>query len=128
MALLWENHERHIAARRWLSRVERFSTCPLTQLGFARISSHPLLGYGMVPEDAFALLRRFTADPRHQFIADDLSCQDRVLRTEKLRGANEITDHYLIALARAHSCLFATLDETLARQCLAEQCPVELVC
>jgi predicted nucleic acid-binding protein len=49
MALLWENHEHHQIARRWFRSVNGFLTCPVAQLGFARVSSHPLLGYGMTP-------------------------------------------------------------------------------
>jgi hypothetical protein len=78
MALLWENHEHHAKARSWLKQIPSFATCPVAQLGFARVSSHPLLGFGMKPEDAFSVLRRFLADPRHRFLPDDLSCGDRV--------------------------------------------------
>lgn len=62
MALLWENHEHHERARRWLHSASEFVTCPIVELGFARISSHPMLGYGMSPEHAFSILRRFLAD------------------------------------------------------------------
>ena len=115
MALLWENHEHHALARRWLRGVSALGTCPVTQLGFARVSSHPLLGYGMKPEQAFTVLRRFLADPRHRFIPDDLSCEDRVVRTDLMGGPNQVTDRYLVALARQHGCTLATLDEPLAQ-------------
>jgi hypothetical protein len=36
------------------------------QLGFARISAHPMLGFCLSPEQAFGVLRRFLADPRHR--------------------------------------------------------------
>ena len=68
MALLWENHEHHAKTRSWFKNVSAFATCPLVQLGFARISAHPLLGYGLTPELAFGVLRQFMADPRHEFI------------------------------------------------------------
>ena len=113
MALLWENHEHHGPAHAWLKTVAAFATCPLAQLGFARVSSHPLLGYGMAPEQAFGVLRRFLADPRHRFVADDLSCADRGVRSDLMAGSNQITDRYLVALARQlHLCL-GTLDEPL---------------
>ena len=100
MALLWENHEHHSKVRPWFKDVSAFATCPVSQLGFARVSSHPLLGYGMTPDDAFGVLRRLLADPRHRFIPDDLSCGDRVVRTDLMSGPNQMTDRYLIALAR----------------------------
>jgi toxin-antitoxin system PIN domain toxin len=115
MALLWENHEHHERARSWLQTVTEFSTCPVGQLGFARVSAHPMLGYGMSPEQAFGVLRRFLADPRHRFVADDLSCEDRVLLTERIPGANQVTDHYLVALARQHRLTLATFDAVLSR-------------
>ena len=127
MALLWENHEHHERARRWLRTVTEFATCPLSQLGFARISSHPMLGYGMSPEQAFGILRRLLADSRHRFVPDDLSCEDRVLLTERIPGANHVTDHYLAALARQHGMALATFDEPLSRAFPDESGLVELV-
>ena len=127
MALLWENHEQHERARRWLRTVTEFATCPVSQLGFARISAHPMLGFGMTPELAFGVLRRFLADPRHRFIPDDLSCQDRVLLTERIPGANHVTDHYLAALARQHRLALATFDAPLSRAFPDEPALVELI-
>ncbi len=127
MALLWENHEQHERARRWLRIVAEFATCPVGQLGFARISAHPMLGFGMSPEEAFGVLRRFLADSRHRFIPDDLSCEDRVLLTEHIPGSNHVTDHYLAALARQHGLALATFDEPLSRAFPDEPGLVELV-
>lgn len=127
MALLWENHEHHVKVRSWLKGVSTFATCPVVQLGFARVSSHPLLGYGMTPEAAFGVLRQLLADPRHQFVPDDLSCADRVVRTDLMVGANQITDRYLVALARQHGFSLATLDEPLARSFAGEPNLIDLV-
>jgi uncharacterized protein len=127
MALLWENHEHHTKARAWLKNVSAFATCPVVQLGFARVSAHPLLGYGLTPELAFGVLRQFIADPRHEFIPDDLSCTDRVVRTELMAGANQITDRYLVALARQHGFSLATFDEPLAKSFADETNLVEQV-
>jgi toxin-antitoxin system PIN domain toxin len=127
MALLWQNHEQHSKVRAWFKHVSAFATCPVSQLGFARVSSHPLLGYGMSPEDAFGVLRQLLADPRHRFIPDDLSCVDRVVRTDLMAGPNQITDRYLVALARQHGCCLATLDEPLAKSFQAEANIVHLV-
>ena len=89
MALLWENHEQHSKVRAWFQGVLEFATRPVVQLGFARVSSHPLLGYGLTPESAFGVLRQLLANPRHRFIPDDLSCADRVVRTDLMGGANQ---------------------------------------
>lgn len=127
MALLWENHEHHQPARAWFRSVSAFATCPVVQLGFARVSAHPLLGYGLTPELAFGVLRQLLADPRHQFIPDDLSCTDRVVRTDLMPGANQITDRYLVALARQHRLGLATLDLPLAKSFSSDLGLIELV-
>jgi uncharacterized protein len=127
VALLWENHEHHTRTRLWFKGVSSFATCPVVQLGFARVSSHPLLGFGLTPELVFGVLRQFISDPRHQFICDDLSCADRVVRTELMAGANQITDHYLVALARQHGFTLATLDQPLAKSFAEETGLVELL-
>jgi toxin-antitoxin system PIN domain toxin len=127
MALLWENHEHHTYARSWFKGVSAFATCPVAQLGFARVSSHPVLGYGMTPELAFGVLRQFVADPRHKFIPDDLSCADRIVRTDLMTTANQITDRYLVALARQHGFSLATLDVPLAKSFANETGLVELL-
>jgi uncharacterized protein len=114
MALLWTNHERHELADRWFEKVVSVATCPVVQLGFARVSSHPQLGFGFSPEDAFSILREFTGNPRHRFIADSLGCHDRVFDTGSIKGPNQVTDHYLVALARQHGLSLATFDEPLA--------------
>jgi len=127
MALLWENHEHHSKVRPWFKGASAFATCPVSQLGFARVSSHPLLGFGMTPDDAFGVLRRLLADPRHRFIPDDLSCADREVRTDLMPGPNQITDRYLIALARQHGCGLTTLDEPLAKSFAGEPTLVQLI-
>ncbi len=127
MALLWENHEHHHVARGWLRGVTDFATCPVSQLGFARVSSHPSLGYSMSPDQAFSVLRAFLADGRHHFVSDDLSCTDRVVRTDVMLSANQITDHYLVALSRHHHFTLATFDETLAQTFAKESDLVQLV-
>src|SRR5437016_659491 len=127
MALLWENHEHHQVARRWFRQITDFATCPVTQPGFARVSSHPALGYSMSPDQAFSVLRAFLADARHKFVPDDLSCDDRVVRTDLMNSANQITDHYLVALARHHHLTLATFDEKLASAFVKESDLVQLI-
>jgi len=127
MALLWENHDQHPKTRAWFGSIRSFATCPVSQLGFARVSSHPLLGYGLTPDDAFGVLRQLLARSHHRFIAADLSCEDRVVRTDLMAGPNQITDRYLVALARQHGCVLATLDAPLVKAFANEPKLVSLV-
>jgi len=127
MALIWENHAQHEQALRWMRMITQFATCPISQIGFARISSHPTLGYGISPEQAFGVLRRLLADARHHFVPDNLSCEDRVLLTERIPSSKHVTDHYLAALARQHGLVLATFDDALSRAFPEEPGLVELV-
>jgi len=81
----------------------------------------------MSPDQAFGVLRQFLADSRHRFIPDDLSCEDRIVRTDLMGGANQVTDHYLVALAQQHRLNLATFDEPLARAFAGEAGLVQLV-
>ena len=78
-------------------------------------------------DQAFGVLRGFLADRRHHFIPDDLSCEDRVVRTDLMTGANQVTDHYLVAVARQHRLTLATFDEPLAAAFAKESDLVQLV-
>ena len=74
-----------------------------------------MLGYGMSPTQAFHVLRGFLADPRHRFVADGLGCEDHALQADRIIGANHVTDHYLIALARRHGLTLVAFDGPLIR-------------
>ena len=127
IALAWENHDDHDKAHRWLRRVKSFATCPITQGGFIRISSHPALGFANGPADAFASLDSILGDERHKFIADDLSFDASEIGREAITGHGKVTDHYLAALARRHKASLATFDEPLAKSFSGEAGLVTLI-
>jgi len=106
IALTWSNHSDHGKARRWFKGIGRFATCPLTQLGFCRVSAH--LKYAASPADALAAMRAWIAQPRHEFWPDSLSLSDPLL--PGITGHQQFTDAYLLALARKNSGIVATLD------------------
>ena len=81
----------------------------------------------MLPEQAFSVLRAFFVDKRHRFIADDLSCEDRAVRTDLMVSASQVTDHYLVAIARHHRLTLATLDEPLVNAFANESDLVQLI-
>ena len=51
-------------------------------------------------------------DPRHRFWPDDL--QYTILPLDGLRGHQQVTDLYLVALAQSKATLLVTLDRALA--------------
>ncbi len=131
IALAWPSHVHHAEAQAWFGRRRKvgFRTCPLTQLGFVRISSNPGFSPQAVsPKEAEDLLSRITALPEHGFWPDDLPYANalgqppgKIART--VAGHRQVTDAYLIGLAAAHGGVLATLD----RAASALSGPVELV-
>jgi len=113
IALLWSHHEHHRVARRWFDGVRRFATCPLTQLGFVRVSSNPAIGYALEVTVAREVLRDLTKHPRHTFWADNISVLDRAVPA--VIGTSQLTDAYLLGLAVNRRGRLATLDQGIAR-------------
>ena len=127
IALAWENHVHHAAVTRWLRGVKSFATCPFTQGGFIRISSNPAVGYANEPADAFLSLDSIIKDARHEFWPDGLSFAGKEILRPNIRSHNQVTDHYLVALARQHRGSLATFDAPLARAFAKEQSLITLI-
>jgi predicted nucleic acid-binding protein len=104
LAAQWRNHPRHADVQRWLTG-RQVAVCPLTQLGFVRISSDPSGPFKATPEDAHWLLRSFANEHAAAFIPDDLSVLD-----SRPASARHSTDLYLGSLAHRHGLRWATLD------------------
>jgi uncharacterized protein len=127
IAAAWEHHDLYLRTRQWLRGIKSFATCPITQSGFLRISSNPVLGFCNGTEDAFHALDMFLGDERHVFWPDDLSFGESEIRRDLIRGHQQITDKYLAALARHHQGTLATLDEPLAEAFAAEPKLITLI-
>ena len=118
IALAWPQHVHHVQAHKWFERVGRqaWATCPLTQLGFVRISSNPKIIPDAVSSRAAAtMLAKIVALPGHTFWADDLPVNGLAAMSGiAFTGHRQVTDAYLIELARHHGGVLATLDAGLA--------------
>ncbi len=110
LACGWGSHARHAVARNWLESQRTFTTCPLSELGFLRVSLSP--GYRASFADARSSLANVTARPQARWIAVDLA-MDR-LPTVAVHA--DVTDACLVALASAHGLKLATLDDQLCRK------------
>ena len=115
LALGWENHQHHKAVTTWLRSLKSFATCPFTEGGFIRISSHPAFGYAIEPAEAFRSLDSIVGDYRHVFWPDDLSFDGVEIRRNLIHSHALVTDIYLVALAHRHKGSLATFDQPLAR-------------
>ncbi len=114
IALAWPQHVHHGEAHAWFSKLgrEAWSTCPITQLGFIRISSNPkVIRDAVSPRDARALLEQIIALPGHQFWPDAIApAQAAILSSIALVGHRQVTDAYLLALALHRNGKLATFD------------------
>jgi toxin-antitoxin system PIN domain toxin len=117
MAIAWPNHQFHrTAVARLESSSDRWATCALTELGFLRLSINPaVVSTAKSPVEVAGLLRRMTQDSRHVYIEPLPSPIGGTLAVglERIIGANQITDAYLLAIARLHQARFLTFDQRL---------------
>ena len=118
IALAWPLHVHHVIAHAWFERAgqQAWSTCPLTQLAFVRISSNTkIIPTAVSPRAAVQALGEMVALGGHVFWADDLQVNDLASFTSRaLVGHRQVTDAYLIELAKRHKGKVATLDAGLA--------------
>lgn len=114
LACAWQSHANHAKARAWLEAQPSFATCPLSQLGFLRVSISP--GYRASFEDAMAALEDITTRKGARFIADDLPAA----KLPSVTSQAGTTDAYLVTLAKAHGLKLATLDAALCGKAWAK--------
>lgn len=114
IALCDPNHTQHQAAHHWFSQGKRkWATCPITENGFVRITSHS--SYPGRAGDAslsLGILREFCKLPSHCFWPDDITLRDLTMADSRLQS-RQITDLYLLALARRHEAKLATFDRRI---------------
>ena len=113
-ALLWPAHEHHAAAHAWFGgrAGAGWATCPVTQLGFVRLVTNPAFSRdALSPTDAVALMAQNVAHANHEFWSEDLQVAAAIGSLgAKLQGYRQLTDAYLLALAKHHRGVLATFD------------------
>ena len=119
IALIDPAHVAHDAAHAWFEGVghESWATCPLTENGVIRIVSHPKYpnspgspGGARTALSASCEICRVTFSGR---MTSALSISPYV-DTAKLLTAAQVTDTYLLALARSRGGRLATFDRRLS--------------
>ena len=117
IALLDPAHIQHDAAHAWFAAQGRlaWATCPLTEnavlriVGYARYPNSPGTPAAVAP-----LLADLCKLAGHEFWADGISLLDaEKIDASRLLNASQVTDSYLLALARAHGGRLATFDRRL---------------
>lgn len=119
VAFLWPLHIHHESARRWFETIARergWATCPITELGCARVLALPSVSQGSLTiRSASDRVRSFVKTEGHEWWPDDVAFGDFLL-DEAIRhtqGPNQLTDGYLLVLAAAHDGVLATLDRRI---------------
>jgi len=111
IALIVADHVHHPAAEAWLAGgSDAFATCPITQGSLVRL----LIREGQSGAAARAIVSALADHPRHEFWPDSVSYRDVPLGG--LIGHRQVTDAYLVSLARARGAMLATFDQGLAGQ------------
>ena len=117
IALMDPAHVQHDTAHAWfkVNGRQNWASCPLTENGFIRIVSHPKYPNSIgSPGLAADVMARFCVLPGHAFWPDDISVRDaKRFDTARLLSTSQVTDSYLLALARAHGGRLATFDNRL---------------
>lgn len=114
VALFFPDHVHHDLAHDWFADHRRlgWATCPLTENGLVRVAcQQPSDETILRPTDVVEALRRFCADKQHRAWTDSVSLTDASLfAPEFIRGAAQITDVYLLGLAKTRGGCLATFD------------------
>ena len=117
IALIDPAHVQHDAAHHWFAETgsASWATCPLTENGLLRIVGHPRYPNTVgTPATVAVVLRALRALPGHHFWPDDISLlSPELILTDRLLSHTQITDSYLLALARHHSGKLASFDRKL---------------
>ena len=117
IALLDPIHVHHDLVHEWfaIEGQKNWATCPLTENGVLRIVGHHTYrnfpGSVKIVAESLSELRSL---PGHTFWPDDISLLDSPrIDLTRLLSASQVTDSYLLGLARAHAGQLATLDQRL---------------
>jgi toxin-antitoxin system PIN domain toxin len=111
VALAWDSHVHHARMRTWFAAnsLAGWTTCPLTESGFVRVSSNPKVLPSPISVDAarevLSVLRRHSG---HRFLEDDVSMSDDDV--PRIIGYRQVTDAHLLALARRRKVRLVTFD------------------
>jgi toxin-antitoxin system PIN domain toxin len=120
LALFDGEHLHHEAAHDWFSmeREGGWATCPLTENAFVRQLSNPKYykrsdALQITAFEVLSRLRQFCASGHHVFWQDDLSLRALSLDKARYFGHRQVTDLYLLALARKNGGKLVTFDKSI---------------
>jgi predicted nucleic acid-binding protein len=113
IAAIWRDHQDQRRVEAWL-RGKQTATCPISELGFLRISTGDTFPVRAEPEPCRNALSEFVRKHRCRFIPDDFSPQKIAAES-----SGQFTDLYLAELAERHRMKLATLDTRIFHRAIA---------
>lgn len=117
VALFDPDHVHHDLAHDWFAdhSADGWATCPFTENGFVRIASNPRYRPDAErPGILIGHLRRFCASGHHHFWNATVSLRDDDLFVVNAGWSHrQVTDLYLLGLARTMGGALATFDRTV---------------
>lgn len=124
IALIDPGHVSHEAAHVWFASTgsTSWATCPLTENGVVRIvGSTRYPNSPGTPAAVAEMIAAMRALPGHEFWPDDISLVDsEFVDTSRVLTSAQVTDTYLLALARSRQARLATFDRHLSAAAVAE--------
>jgi toxin-antitoxin system PIN domain toxin len=114
IALAWDSHVHHAAMRAWFTANSPagWATCPVTESGFVRVSTNPIVLPSAIGVDAArGVLSTLRAHPCHRFLTDDVSIGDSDVPA--IAGYRQVTDAHLLTLARRRGVRLVTFDTSI---------------
>ena len=120
IALIDPAHVQHDRAHDWFAAKGRkaWATCPLTENGVVRVVGRARYpnspGTPAAVSELVAILRALGG---HEFWSDDVTLFDGArIDPARLLDSGQVTDTYLLALAKAHGGQLATFDRHLVTE------------
>lgn len=115
VALAWDSHVHHGAVRAWFraNSTSGWATCPVTEIGFIRVSSNPkVLPSSISPAAAQEVLNGLRAAGAHRFLVNDVSATAPDF--PEIAGHRQLTDALLLTVARRNGTRLVTFDGGIA--------------
>jgi uncharacterized protein len=115
IALFDFKHTQHASARNWFANWKQpFATCPITELGFVRITSNPRYSNPFASaDDALELIRAFRKHSQYRFLPDAISIAEASFGKHGIGSHKHSTDRYLLRLAMHFNASLATFDQAI---------------
>lgn len=117
VALIVPEHEHHLAALNWFTTegtLRGWATCVVSELGVIRVCAQ--LPGGTWPSERTAdQILMLTAASREWVFWPDAASPATIAEVRSATTGKQITDRYLLALARRHGGRLVTFDRAISR-------------